>query len=86
MSTKRGDPAYKWESTGPGGCDSHCIEHPCGPCQIHYEQGSSWDIADGSEDEECQHEETDHGICDECGEDISDELAARAEAACEGDR
>lgn len=23
---------YNWKSTGPGGCDSHCIEHPCGPC------------------------------------------------------
>ncbi len=21
-----------WTSTGPGGCDSHCIEGPCGPC------------------------------------------------------
>lgn len=23
---------YNWTSTGPGGCDAHCIEHPCGPC------------------------------------------------------
>lgn len=23
---------YKFRSPGPGGCDSHCIEHPCGPC------------------------------------------------------
>jgi len=23
---------YNWKSTGPGGCDAHCIEHPCGPC------------------------------------------------------
>ena len=23
---------YNWHSTGPGGCDDHCIEHPCGPC------------------------------------------------------
>ncbi len=21
-----------WISTGQGGCDAHCIEHPCGPC------------------------------------------------------
>lgn len=27
---KRAD--YNWNSTGPGGCDSHCIEHPCGRC------------------------------------------------------
>ncbi len=26
------DPKYNWKSTGPGGCDTHCIEHPCGPC------------------------------------------------------
>lgn len=23
---------YNWNSTGPGGCDSHNIEHPCGKC------------------------------------------------------
>jgi len=23
---------YKWRGTGPGGCDTHCIPHPCGPC------------------------------------------------------
>jgi hypothetical protein len=23
---------YNWECTGPGGCDSHCIESPCGRC------------------------------------------------------
>lgn len=23
---------YNWKGTGPGGCDSHNIEHPCGPC------------------------------------------------------
>lgn len=23
---------YNWKSVGPGGCDTHCIEHPCGPC------------------------------------------------------
>lgn len=23
---------YNWESVGPGGCDSHNIEHPCGVC------------------------------------------------------
>lgn len=25
-------PKYNWESTGPGGCDSHNVEHPCGRC------------------------------------------------------
>lgn len=28
------DPMFNWVSTGPGGCDSHCIEHPCGPCML----------------------------------------------------
>ena len=23
---------YNWRSKGPEGCDSHCIEHPCGMC------------------------------------------------------
>jgi len=23
---------YNWKSTGPGGCDAHGIEHPCGYC------------------------------------------------------
>ncbi len=23
---------YNWKMTGPGGCDAHNIEHPCGPC------------------------------------------------------
>lgn len=24
---------YNWKSTGPDdGCDSHCIQHPCGVC------------------------------------------------------
>lgn len=23
---------YNWASDGPGGCDSHGIEHPCGRC------------------------------------------------------
>ena len=26
------DRQYNWISTGPGGCDAHCIEHPCGKC------------------------------------------------------
>jgi hypothetical protein len=26
------DDKYNWESVGPGGCDDHCIEHPCGKC------------------------------------------------------
>lgn len=28
---------YNWVSTGPGGCDSHCIEHPCGPCARQFD-------------------------------------------------
>ncbi len=24
---------YNWKGDGtPGGCDNHCIPHPCGPC------------------------------------------------------
>lgn len=23
---------YKFRGRGPGGCDNHCIEYPCGPC------------------------------------------------------
>lgn len=23
---------YNWKSVGPGGCDAHNIEHPCGRC------------------------------------------------------
>ena len=26
------DTKYNWTSTGPGGCDAHTIEHPCGKC------------------------------------------------------
>lgn len=35
---------YNWKGTGPGGCDNHCIPHPCGPCitgkhsKMHYER------------------------------------------------
>lgn len=25
---------YNWSSEGPAGCDSHCIDHPCGPCAV----------------------------------------------------
>lgn len=25
---------YNWVSVGPGGCDSHNIEHPCGKCLV----------------------------------------------------
>lgn len=38
---------YNWESTGPGGCDSHCIEHPCGPCKTGF---STPEEAQASED------------------------------------
>lgn len=23
---------YNWVGDGPGGCDNHCIPHPCGKC------------------------------------------------------
>ena len=23
---------YNWKNDGPSGCDTHCINHPCGPC------------------------------------------------------
>ena len=26
------DSNYNWKSEGPGGCDAHGIEHPCGRC------------------------------------------------------
>lgn len=26
------NPGMNWKSTGPDGCDAHCIPHPCGPC------------------------------------------------------
>lgn len=29
---------YNWTSTGPGGCDAHCIEHPCGKCILGVSQ------------------------------------------------
>lgn len=25
---------YNWDSVGPGGCDSHNVEHPCGHCHL----------------------------------------------------
>lgn len=31
----------------------------------------------------CEHEEHDHGVCNDCGEDISDELTCQAEMAHE---
>jgi predicted amidophosphoribosyltransferase len=34
----------------------------------------------------CQHEELDHGVCCDCGEDRTDDLAAKAEYLFEGDR
>lgn len=36
---------YNWKSTGPGGCDTHCIEHPCGPCITGYNSETSWERA-----------------------------------------
>ena len=38
------------------------------------------------EEEECMHDEHDHGYCIDCGEDINDSLVGAAEAAYEGDR
>lgn len=41
----------------------------------------------GEEDDtECEHEEHDHGICLDCGKDITDELVTKAEMAFEDDR
>lgn len=31
---KRNYEDYNWNSTGPDGCDSHCVPHPCGPCAV----------------------------------------------------
>jgi hypothetical protein len=33
-----------------------------------------------TEENECQHDETDHGYCLDCGEDRTDALIAKAEA------
>lgn len=39
-------------------------------------------------DDECPHDENDHGICLDCGKDINDDLVAAAEFAadCREDR
>ncbi len=37
-----------------------------------------------SDEEECLHEELDHGICMDCGEDLSDELCNAAHEQSEG--
>jgi len=31
---------YNWTSSGPSGCDNHCIPHPCGRCftDLHNEK------------------------------------------------
>jgi Fe2+ or Zn2+ uptake regulation protein len=39
-----------------------------------------------TEEEECPHDEHDHGICLDCGEDIMDKLISQAEAYGEGER
>lgn len=36
--------------------------------------------------ENCPHDEHDHGICLDCEKDLTDSLAGRAEAFYEGDR
>lgn len=36
--------------------------------------------------EPCEHNEHDHGICLDCGKDITDNLVGAAEARFEGDR
>lgn len=38
------------------------------------------------EEDECQHDEHDHGYCLDCGADIMDSLVADAESRYEGDR
>ena len=35
---------------------------------------------------ECDHPEHDHGICLDCGEDITNDLVSKSEAQSEGDR
>ena len=42
--------------------------------------------ASSDDEEECIHWEHDHGVCMECGEDITESLAGAAEAYFEGDR
>jgi hypothetical protein len=36
------------------------------------------------DDDECQHDEHDHGVCLDCGKDITNNLVGRAESASEG--
>jgi Fe2+ or Zn2+ uptake regulation protein len=37
-------------------------------------------------EEECNHDEHDHGFCLDCGKDITNQLIMAAEANSEGDR
>lgn len=102
---------YNWKMVGPGGCDTHCVESPCGECitgmtefqykrSLEFERKRDAFLAhtgyrethgecpdDGVFCEACcEHEEHDHGVCNECEADISGELAGKAESAFEGDR
>jgi hypothetical protein len=45
---------------------------------LEYEQHRAR-LAKEREQEECPHEEHDHGICLDCGKDIMDDLIGRAE-------
>lgn len=68
---------FNWESTGPDGCDDHCIEHPCGPCITGYRSAEAYEKA--QEQEECPHDELDHGVCLSCGKDCFDDVIDAAE-------
>ena len=50
----------------------------------HFPQVSK--AVEKSKEEECPHDDHDHGICLDCGEDITDRLVMQAEAYYEGDR
>jgi hypothetical protein len=38
------------------------------------------------DEDECPHDEHDHGYCLDCGADVMNRLISQAEYACEGDR
>lgn len=57
--------AYNWISTGPGGCDNHCVEHPCGKCatDCHSEEHHAQKIA---AKDACKRGEHKRGIGNRC--------------------
>lgn len=68
MTIKRGDPAYNWASTGPAGCDSHCIEFPCGPCRLESDRPEPVD----RDEHECNEAGSpDIDLCSDCKEHAS---------------